>query len=298
MKHLLHLILIFFLLCSACHRTTNRETNVLTDNEPQRIVSTVPSITEVLFELGLGDRVVGVSRFCRYPEEVQKLPNVGGLFDPNDEALLELRPDLVILLAEDTNREERIKSFGIPCLQVEHRSIDGIIDSFAKIGKRCGEQSAKRADELQRNIHKRLDAVAKRTSPLTKPSVMIALHDESNVDMQSVIIAGSNSFFNRAVELAGGRNAAKDLKTAFPTVSREGTIELNPDIVIGIAEKKKNADDTEIFIRGWEHFAPFIPAVKTHRVFLIEEDYAIVPGPRFILFVEQLAEILHPRGGE
>ncbi|MDR1491615.1 MAG: helical backbone metal receptor [Planctomycetaceae bacterium] len=318
------IVLSAFVLCGGCRRTADdvsqnaqnnaeqRESNkdaaaiVSPENEPQRIISTVPSVTEVLFALGLGNRVVGVSRFCRYPKEVEKLPDVGGLFDPNDEALLELRPDLVILLSENVEREERIKSFGVSCLKVDHRSIEGIIDSFARIGNRCGAESAKYAVEWRRNIRERLDAIVQRTAALPKRSALITLYDESDTTMQSAIIAASNPFFHRAIELAGGVNAAKNIKVAFPTVSGEGILELNPDIVIGIASRepvasqsaalweREKVSKSEAFVRDWERFAPFSPAVKNHRVVLIREDYAVIPGPRFILFVEQLAEILHP----
>ncbi|MDR1385696.1 MAG: helical backbone metal receptor [Planctomycetaceae bacterium] len=260
----------------------------------------MPSITEILFALGLNGRVVGVSRFCRYPKEVQKLPNVGGLFDPNDEALLELRSDVAILLSEDVEREERIKAFGISCLKVDHRSTEGIVDSFARIDNRCGTAAAKRAAEWQYNIRERLDAVAQRTAVFPKQSVLVTLYDENNAAMQIAIIAASNPFCQHAIELAGGTNAAKNINVAFPTVSREGILEINPDIVIGVASQSEphgnheNVSKSEAFVRDWEQFALFVPAVKNHRVVLIHEDYAVIPGPRFILFIEQLAEILHP----
>ena len=264
------------------------------EHEPKRIVSTVPSVTEILFELGLGDHVVGVSRFCKIPEKVQNLPKVGGFFDPDYETLLALKPDLVILLEEGTAQEERLREFGIPYLKVNHRSIDGILDSFVQIGNRCGEQSAKKGRELQQSIRKRLDRIAENVAEKTKnhpkPRVLITLRDEGNADMQSVMIAGSSPFFQKAIELAGGVNAAERIKIGFPTVTKEEIVELNPDVVVGVTSKDAWGTKTpETFASDWSRFAPKINAVKNQKLIVISEDYAMIPGPRFILFVEKMA---------
>ena len=269
------------------------------ENEPQRIISTVPSITEVLFELGLGDRVVGVSDFCNVPEAARSLPRTGGYLNPNYEAMLELKPDLVIVLAEATDLQERLKSFGFTTLAVNHQSIDGILDSFVQIGNRCGTASAERACQLQAEINRRLEAISQRVANLERPSVVLTLYFDDGSAMQSTTIAGKNPFFERVLELAGGVNAARDSSIAFPTVSREGMIELNPDVIIGIADVKANDPQiVDAFHKNWERFAAQTPAVKNKRMTLIAEDYAMVPGPRFVLLVEKIAGILHPESPE
>ena len=276
--------------------TTGDETPIVAaESEPQRIISTVPSITEVLFELGLGNRVVGVSDFCNVPEAASSLPRTGGYLNPNYEAMLELKPDLVIVLAESTDLQERLKSFGFTTLVVNHQSIDGILDSFVQIGNRCGAASAEKAHELQAEINRRLETIAKRVAGLERPSVVLTLYFDDGTAMQSTTIAGKNPFFERVLELAGGVNAAQNSTIAFPTVSREGMIELNPDVIIGIADVKANDPQIiDAFHKNWERFAAQTPAVKNKRMTLIAEDYAMVPGPRFVLLLEKITDILHP----
>lgn len=268
---------------------------VAPENEPRRIVSTVPSITETLFELGLGDRVVGVSDFCVSPEAARSVPRTGGYLNPNYEAMLELKPDLVVVLAEATDLQERLKAFGIATLAVNHQSVEGILDSFAQIGNRCGAASAEQARKLQTEIKHRMETISQRVAPLEKPSVVLTLYFDDGSAMQSTTIAGKNLFFNRVIELAGGVNAAGDSKIAFPTVSREGMIELAPDVIIGIADAAASDPQiVETFLANWGRFAARTPAVKNKRVALIAEDYAMVPGPRFVLLLEKIAGILHP----
>ena len=106
---------------------------------PQRIISTVPSITETLFALDLQNRLVGVSDFCHYPPEADKIRKVGGYFDPNLEAMLELEPDLVLILKENQDLRRRLESLGINVLTVDHSSITGILESFEQIGAVFGD---------------------------------------------------------------------------------------------------------------------------------------------------------------
>ena len=263
-------------------------------DEPQRIISTVPSVTETLFELGLGDRVVGVSEFCNYPESARSLPRTGGYLNPNFEAMIELSPDLVIVLAEAVELQNRLESFGIAYLAVDHKSIDGILDSLVQIGNRCGAKSAKRANELQTEINNQLDDIAKRTANLDKPKVVVTLYFDDDTVMQSATIVGNSPFFEQVFELAGGVNVAQNAKIAFPTISREGIMELNPDYIIGLADENANNPQTiENFNKNWGQFASRSPAVENRQLVLVAEDYALVPGPRFVLLVEKIAKILH-----
>ena len=137
---------------------------------PTRIVSTAPSITEMLYELELGDRVVGVTSYCHYPPEVRSKPKIGSYLNPNFETTLALKPDLVVVLKEHRELAEKLRGFGLPVLELQHNALEGIFQSMLDLGKRTG------ADEIAElrvaSIRERLEAIREQAEPLPKRSVM------------------------------------------------------------------------------------------------------------------------------
>ena len=265
---------------------------------PTRIVSVVPSVTETLFALGLGDRVVGVSDYCKYPPEVTGLPKLGGLYNPNIERIVELRPDLAVLLREHHELKEKLGRAGIGTLTVDHASVAGILDSFDEIAARCGVPDAGRA--LRRDCEKRLEKI--RVTAEGEPvSVLLVLdRDLGERNVREVYAAGKNRYFNDLLRLAGASNVLADAASAVPTLSREGIIESKPDVIIdlsslGAVPDEDAAEFEELYRHDWDSFADSVPAVRDGRVYPILVDYATIPGPRFVRFVELLSEIIHPR---
>jgi iron complex transport system substrate-binding protein len=259
----------------------------------RRIVSMAPSITETLYVLGLSDRLVGVTRYCTYPPAVQKLPKVGGFFDPNFEAMVALKPELVILLEEHEQSLPGFQKLGLNTTIVCHKYIDGIIDSLRTIARVCGVEAQGRrvADDIQ----SRLDRVRKKTAHSKRPRVMIAIDRiQGSGGLVDVYIAGNDGYFDKMIELAGGENAYHRTLVRFPVVSTEGIMRINPDVIVDMV----SGVDTEHFqpeqtLADWRSLTN-VEAVKQHRIYAFNRDYAIVPGPRFIRFVEDLARLLHP----
>ena len=186
-------LLSFFL---GCQRPTGRpaETKGGDTDPPRRIVSVVPSVTETLFALGLGDRVVGVSDFCRYPPEARELPKLGGMHNTNLERIVELRPDLAVLLREHHELKEKLEKVQIATLSVDHSSIAGILDSFEEIADGCGVGEAGR--KLRHQTEERLEAL--RPEPEKEPvRVLIVLdRDLGERNITQVYAAGKNRYFN------------------------------------------------------------------------------------------------------
>jgi len=260
---------------------------------PQRIVSLSPSTTEILFALGLGDRVVGVSRYCEYPPEARKKAQVGGYLDPNYEAILALKPDLVVLRGE---REQFVKAFrdlGLNLLTVRHDSVEGILDSIVVIGRRCGvEAEARRmVDGFQAQMHR----ISEKTAGLQRPrAILVAERTLGSGKIQNVYITGADGFTNRMILLAGGKNACTETAAGFPVVSGEGILRMNPQVIFDLVAKRSRAGlSREEILRDWQQL-PDVEAVRTGRVYLIDDDYAFIPGPRFIRLVEKLARLMHP----
>jgi len=262
-------------------------------SEYKRIISLAPSITEILFDLGLGDRVTGVTRYCNYPPEARAKAQVGGYIDPNYEAVISLAPDLIILLEAQRESRKRIEELGFRVLTVDHLSVAGILDSMKVIGRLCGREE--QAEKIIAGIEGRMNYISRKTNGLVRPRVMISIDRTlGSGAIQDVYIVGHEEFYNTLIRLAGGENAyqRKDLK--FPVVSREGIIRMNPEIIIdmipALLERGWNERD---ILKEWTTL-PGVSAVNHSRIYAFSEDYAVRPGPRFIVFLEKLARLIHP----
>lgn len=258
-----------------------------------RIVSMAPSITETLYALELGDRVVGVSRFCNYPAEVNEKPRIGGYYDPNFEAIVALKPDMVVMLQGHEQYQPAFDKLGLATVTVRHTSIEGILDSITSIGNACGAtQQAKRISE---DIHVRLARIERKTAGRPRPRVLFSIDRTLDVrGIEDAYIAGHDGHIDRIIELAGGRNAFDQGAARFPQVSCEGILSMNPEVIVdlvpGLSARKL---DRQTIRADWDQL-PQVEAVRSGRVYVIDDDYAFVPGPRFILLVEKLARLIHP----
>jgi iron complex transport system substrate-binding protein len=260
-----------------------------------RIVSLAPNITETLFALGIGDRVAGVTRFCTYPPEAREKPQVGGYLDINYEALAALRPDLVMLLPEHAEIRKKLERLGINTMVVHNRVVRDIFDTIHAIGDACGV--ADRADSLARDMETRMESVRKRTENLPKPRVLIVIERKTGGGTPgAVYAAGPNTSFDELIQLAGGINAYRGPEIPYPEISVEGVIRLNPEVIIdiiptlveqGITAERARAD--------WKSLST-VSAVQTNRIYIFSDNSLVIPGPRFIQALENLAETIHPSG--
>ncbi len=268
---------------------------------PERIVSVVPSLTETLFALGLGDRLVGVSDYCHYPPEADTLPKVGGLFNLNLERVVELRPDLVILLKDHADIERRIKKFGIKTLMVDHSSLEGIFESFGTIARLFDPETIKRGEALEKEMRDRIATVQEAVASAPPRSVLLSIDRKRGNGISNVYVAGNNPYFNEILEFAGGRNVFASAVAAVPIVSREGILETNPEVILDLSTDGDYHLTPElsdqllaIYQNDWETLGENVTAVRTKAIYPILEDYATIPGPRSVLLVEKIARLLHP----
>lgn len=266
---------------------------------PRRIVSVVPSVTETLFALGFGERVAGVSDYCDYPPETAPIPKIGGLYNPNLERILELRPDLVILLKEHSELKARLSAAGLSTLTVDHSSVPEILDSFEVIAGRCGNPEA--GTSLRRAAEQRAETLRAKNEGERVRTLIVIDRDLTERRISQVYAAGKNPYFDEILDMAGGVSVLADLSAPVPTVSREGILETNPDVIIDLSAsvggKREGepgaAEWTETCRRDWDSLGENVAAVKNRRVYPVLADYATVPGPRFIDFAELLSSLLH-----
>jgi iron complex transport system substrate-binding protein len=259
----------------------------------ERIVSMAPSITETLYELGLGERVVGVTRYCRYPPDAAKKTRVGGHLDPNIEAIVALRPDLVVLLEEQSDLLPLLEKLKIETLVVSHQSIAGIIDSLRAIGRKCGRGAEGR--RLAGQLERRLARIELRTRDMQRPRVLFVLDrvfGEGHIS--SVYVAGQDDYFDSICRIAGGQNAYQLRGPRNPIVSPEGLRWLNPDVIIDLVRPDMLEKlGRETVLADWRDLST-LKAVREGRVLIFDQSHDFVPGPRVVRLVEDLARQLHP----
>lgn len=259
-----------------------------------RIVSLAPSITEVLFDLGLGDRVVGVTRFCRFPAKAQQLDKVGGVFDLNLEKIVALHPTDLFALSESSGVLEPLDRFGISTTVVDHRELAGIIESYRRIGTQCGVEAVanERIAELksqEREIRGFCSRGSRSRMQPTKVMVVVGRAKEGDASSY-VYISGHDGFYSDVLRLVGAQNVNGERTVAVPTVSAEGILALNPDVILEVV----NVDDGKLLEPQqsfWRRFAR-ISAVVNNRVFVLSDDFASIPGPRYILLAKKLSSLL------
>lgn len=277
-----------------CKKSKNSVNEIKNDNESyHRIISLSPSTTEILFAIGLGDKVVGVTRYCNYPPEAKGRTKVGGYLDPNYEALLSLQPDLVIILPEYENVKHFLSELGIAYLVVSNKTVTDILSSINSIGKAC--HAEKEARQLQAQIKSRMEQIKEKTRDLSQPTVLISIgRTLGSGALEDVYIAGKKTFFDELIHYAGGSNAYKDKRIAYPMLSAEGIITINPDIIIDLVPDMKNKGLSESMIqKEWASLSQ-VRAVQTHHIYVLSQSYTVIPGPRFIMLLEDLAKIIHP----
>ena len=260
---------------------------------PQRIISLAPNITEILFALELGDKVVAVSNYCDFPTETLALPKVGGFVNPNLEAIISLQADLVILPAKQHRTITQLQHLNIPVLTVRSATLVDIKEAIIAIGQRTTHQH--QTKELLNAFKNKINFVTKKINSLSRPTVMVSLGNNSNSEqINTVYIAGQNDFYNDLISLAGGVNVYQDSRLSVPSLSIEGIIQLNPDIIIDIyPEASDHNVDLQQVRQRWQSLK-HINAVKNGHIYIIEESYATIPGPRVTLLLEQFARFIHP----
>lgn len=267
--------------------------------QPKRIVSTSPSITETLFALGLGPHVVGVSEYCQFPEEVKQLPKVGTFLRPNSEQIARLQPDLVIIHKLPNDLANRMSSLGIRSLEVERDSLQSLHSMIEKIGDATGTGS--RARELNATIHTQLDDLQKQAATLPKPKVLFVVGRRLGT-LQNLVVTGSASYLNDLIKISGARNVMDDPSMpTYPRISLETVVRLDPDVLIDVADPMTGAiqptrrqDEVAAL---WSQQQELV-AVRFKRVYGLNSEAFVVPGPRVAEVARTLFSIFHPQGSK
>jgi iron complex transport system substrate-binding protein len=258
---------------------------------PRRIVSLVPALTEMLFAIGAGPRVVGVSSFDAFPADVKKLPRVGALLDPDTERILSLRPDLVLTYGSQSEVEAQFARAGIRIYSYRHGGIATVLQSLRELGDVTGQREE--AIRATRSIEAQLDQVRARVRGRARPRTLLVFGREPKT-LREVYASGGTGFLHEMLDIAGGENVFTDVARESVQPSTELLLTRAPEVVLEIRGSGVTAPQQINAEKDVWRVLPSIPAVRTGRIYFITADYLVVPGPRLAQGVEAIARALHP----
>jgi iron complex transport system substrate-binding protein len=252
---------------------------------PKRIISLAPSITEMIYFLGLGDRLVGVTRFSSFPREAQGKPKVGIYTNINIEKVISLNPDLVISTMDGNRREdvEMLEEVGIPVYVINPRTVGEVLDTLERLGEICGVTD--RSQSLVLSLRKRVLRVERAVRNRDRPLVLLV------INVRPLMSVNCNTIHHNIIQLAGGKNMTGDQPITYPKLNMEEVIRKGPDvIVISSMERGGEIDKAK---QEWFRWST-IPAVSKGKVYLIDSDLIDRPAPRIVSGLEEMARLLHP----
>ncbi len=250
-----------------------------------RIISLAPSITEILFSLGLDEEIVGVTPFCDYPPEAKEKPKVGGFVSPNYESLVALRPDMILGIKDLQGPQlvEDLDRLRLPAYFSDPSSVKQILDEIRNIGKLTGRDA--QALALANRMRERIDRIRSKISGHHNPKVLYIFWNDP------LMTIGKGSFIAEIIDLAGGINIGPKDRKGYFLFNLEEVLVKNPDVLIFASEMGENGVAAEQ--KRWKQWT-HLSAVKNNRLYSIDSNLLHRPGPRIVDALETLAHLLHP----
>ena len=260
---------------------------------PARIVSTSPSITETLFALQLGDRVVGVSAYCRYPEKALSLPKVGTFLEPEPETIARLKPDLVYVHVGPNSVATQLSSLGIRTALVDRGSLPSVFSTIRQISAAAAVPG--RGDALAGDIQTALDRVKSSVAGRPPRKVLVVVGRRTGT-LTDLIAVGPGSYLHDLIAIAGGVNVMGSVKLEYPRISMETVISLAPDVIIDVGEMGETPADSERRRKVTESLwsqQRLVAAARTGGVHAVNDEAFVVPGPRVVEVARTMARWFH-----
>lgn len=258
----------------------------------RRVVTLTPSLTELVFALGAGDRLVAVSDYCDYPEAVKALPRVGSFLSPAIERILSLQPDLVLLDGVQADAAAMLTQAGTHAVAVPMQDLAQVRAAFTRVGQQLGDRHAQAA-ELLAKLDAQIAAVSARTAS-QPPRKTLFVVDRQIGSLRGLVVAGPGSYLDELVRLAGGRNVFSDMSPRYAKVATEAIEERQPDVILDAVHTDlagaaaRRAD--------WNELGT-VTAVRQGRVHILANRMFVTPGPRLGDALRQIADLLHPPPG-
>lgn len=261
---------------------------------PQRIVSTTPSITELLFALGLGPKVVGVTNYCRYPAEARARPKIGTYIQPDLERIAQLRPDLVVIQKNPIQLRARLERLSLRVLELEYDSVDQIYLAVTQLAQTGGVPA--RGAALNARMRAELDGIRARTAGRERRSMVFIIGRNPGA-VDGLVAVGRKSYLTELMAVAGGRNAFDDTVAPYPKIALEELLARDPYVIVDMGDMANTEDVTEqqrkAVVALWGRQSA-LGAVRHGRVYAVASDAFVIPGPRMVEAARSFAAMLHP----
>jgi len=253
-----------------------------------RIVSLVPAVTEMLFALGAGPKVVGVSSFDHFPPEVERIQRVGALLDPDVERILSLRPDLVVVYRSQSDVLAQLGRANIPVFVYAHAGLADVTLTLRQIGQRIGAAAA--AERLAGDIDRRVDALRTASAKSARPRTLVVFARDSFA-LRGIYASGGIGFVHDMVTAAGAENVFADTKREAVQATTELIIAGAPDVILELRAEPMDSATKARELRTWSSLKS-VPAVRLGKVWMIDDARPVIPGPRVAEGIELLAAAL------
>ena len=258
------------------------------DSAKERIISLAPSITDTLYTLELEDRLVGVTDYCPQPKSGKKLPSVGSM-NPPLEAMISLRPDLVITMHTDKRTIGQLRKAQIETLTIDNSSLDKIFKTYLDIGKRCNAE--KQALELNKDTKITfVELVKKHSKNKTIESLVVISRLSSSPGKIAPWVAGKNSFYGQILSKFNSPSAAIGEKS-FYQMSTEELLKSDPEIIIVLSPKELSKKEQEAEIKSWSKL-PHLTAVRNKKIYFIGNSHIMIPGPKLKLSMLDISKVI------
>jgi iron complex transport system substrate-binding protein len=258
---------------------------------PARLISLVPAVTEMLFALGLGERMVGVSSFDRFPPEVERVPKVGALLDPDVERILSLRPDLVFIYRSQVDLEKQLGRARIPVFTYAHAGLADVTATIRRVGERT--EVADRAESLARSIESSIEAIREGSRRRPRPRTLVVFGRDA-FSLRGIYASGGVGFIHDMLLAAGGDNVFDNVKREAVQATTELIIARRPEVILELRADPIDPATAAKELRTWAALSS-LPAVQTGRLHIIADPRTVIPGPRVAEGLEVLARALHQK---
>lgn len=269
-----------------------RETKAQTSNPapPVRVISLVPAVTEMVFAIGAGDRVVGVSSFDTFPPEVASRPKVGALVDPDFERILTLRPDLVIIYGSQTDLMARLTRASIPYFNYRHSGLSGVTATIRELGVRLGRSGD--GERVAGGIERGLADIRSKVGQARRPRTALLFGREPGA-LRGIYASGGVGFLHDLLDVAGGNNAFSEVKRESLQVSSEVMLGKAPDVILEVRSSEGWTADRLARERSLWRSLSSVPAVRSNRIYILTDSSLAVPGPRVVATAQAFFDVLH-----
>lgn len=276
---------LFFLMLQAAALAQSRTPTAVF---PQRVISLSPNFTEIIYDIGAQDQLVGVTDFCKFPPEAREKEKVGGWVNPNIEKIVSLRPDLLLVPQFIGSGGERLKKLNLPLLVLNWATVEDVLRLYDVIGGKLGR--LRQARKAKARFQARLDGL-KGKEPQGPPLSVLFIVDHTPGTLQQLYGVGSHNFIDELIRWTGGRNVLGDSPLEYPLVSKEQIIQRDPDVIITVLPPQCKPKEEEQDLETWKQL-PSLKAVREGHLYCFQGDDLMIPGPTLLHLAGLLSDAL------